>query len=430
MRNLPVIIQNLIEVVNIAVEMILIFLYFSLLSNRRCSNVMYFLSYVLMVSCLSFSVLYFDNTIIYFITTIGILIYTAFIVYSETVRKSILLILIYLLIISIADPIVIGILYVANVGMPDEFLQSSVGRYLGIIGTDIIYLWLISFTHRFVKKRIRDLPVRYWILIMVIPIFSIFILQFMIDSIMLNAEHTNYVALGLAISGISYINITMFHFFESYENNIKLKYLERLQQQEQENYSMLALTHKQIREFKHDIENQFSVLHDMMESGKTEKALEYLDTLEGFVRHSNCLCHTGNNAVDSIVNTKGSLAQTHGIEFICRVNIVSEIKADEMELCRILCNGLDNAIEACERLKNVKKHILLSISEDKDNLLISISNTSDVVDTENLSSTKKKTGMHGIGVNSIKSSVERLKGVVKFSYKEGVFKLNVVVPNS
>lgn len=86
----------------------------------------------------------------------------------------------------------------------------------------------------------------------------------------------------------------------------------------------------------------------MMESGKTEKALEYLDTLGGFVRHSNCLCHTGNNAVDSIVNTKGSLAQTYGIEFICRVNIISEIKADEMELCRILGNGLDNAIEACE----------------------------------------------------------------------------------
>ena len=116
-------------------------------------------------------IIIFSNTIIYFITTIGILIYTAFVVYSETIRKRILLILIYLLIISIADPIVIGILYVANVGMPEEFLQSSIGRYLGIIGTDIIYLWLISFTHRFLKKRIRDLPVRYWILIMIIPIF-------------------------------------------------------------------------------------------------------------------------------------------------------------------------------------------------------------------------------------------------------------------
>ena len=76
---------------------------------------------------------------------------------------------------------------------------------------------------------------------MVIPIFSIFILQFMIDSITLNAKHTNYVALGLAISGISYINITMFHFFESYENKIKLQYLERLRQQEQKTIVCLLL---------------------------------------------------------------------------------------------------------------------------------------------------------------------------------------------
>lgn len=428
MMILPVFLKNLIEVGNICIELLLIFLYFSLLSEKKGNKTAIVLSYLGSVVLMSISVLLFGNFIVNFFVTAIVLAVVSFVNFEDDFKHRFFLIFIYLLIISIADPIVIGILYIANVGMPEEFLQSSIGRYLGIIGTDIIYLWLISFTHRFVKKRIRDLPVRYWILIIVIPIFSIFILQFIIDSITLNAEHTNYVALGFTISGIAYINITMFHFFESYENNIKLKYLERLQQQEQENYSMLALTHKQMREFKHDIENQFSVLHDLMESGKTEKALEYLDTLGGFVRRSNCLCHTGNNAVDSIVNTKGSLAQTYGIEFICRVNIVSEIKADEMELCRILGNGLDNAIEACERLENAKKHILFSISEDKDNLYISIFNTSDRVNTENLS-TKKKTGMHGIGVNSIKSSVERLKGVVKFSYKNSIFKLNIVVPN-
>lgn len=426
---LPVFVQNVIEVVNISIELILIFLYFSLLSEKKNNKTAIALSYLGSVVLLSSSVFLSGNFIVNFLVTAIVLALVSFVNFEDNLKHRFFLIFIYLLIISLADPIVIGILYVANVGMPEEFLQSSIGRYLGIIGTDIIYLWLISFTHRLIKKRIRDLPIIYWILIMVIPIFSIFILQFMIDSITLNAEHTNYVVLCLAIIGISYINITMFHFFESYENKIKLQYLERLRQQEQENYSMLALTYKQIREFKHDIENQFSVLHDMMKSGKTEKALKYLDTLGTYVRYSNSLCHAGNNAVDSIVNTKGTLAQTYGIEFICRVNIISEIKADEMELCRILGNGLDNAIEACERLENAKKHILLSISEDKENLLISISNTSDVVDTENLSSTKKKTGMHGIGVNSIKSSVERLKGVVKFSYKDSIFKLNIVVPN-
>lgn len=231
----------MIEVGNICIELLLIFLYFSLLSEKKNNKIAIVLSYLGSVVLLSSSVFLSGNFIVNFLVTAIILALISFVNFEDNLKHRFFLIFIYLLIILLADPIVIGILYVVNVGMPEEFLQSSIGRYLGIIGTDIIYLWIISFTHRFLKKRIRDLPVRYWILIMVIPIFSIFILQFMIDSITLNAKHTNYVALGLAISGISYINITMFHFFESYENKIKLQYLERLRQQEQKTIVCLLL---------------------------------------------------------------------------------------------------------------------------------------------------------------------------------------------
>ena len=179
---LPVFVKNLIEVGNICIELLLIFLYFSLLSEKKNNKTAIVLSYLGSVVLMSISVLLLGNFIVNFFVTAIVLAVISFANFDDNLKHRIFLIFIYLLIISLADPIVIGILYVANVGMPDEFLQSSIGRYLGIIGTDIIYLWLISFTHRFIKKRIRDLPVRYWILIMVIPIFSIFILQFMIDT--------------------------------------------------------------------------------------------------------------------------------------------------------------------------------------------------------------------------------------------------------
>ncbi len=427
---LPVLIQNIIEIANIIIEIALIFHYFSLLSEKKNNWALMILSYFSAAVLLSVSVFLSGNFMVNFLSTAVVLTLISFLNFEDKFTRRIFLIFIYLLIISIADPIVIGILCVANAGVPNEFLQSSAGRYLGMMGTDIIYLWFTIFTNRLINKKVRELPLRYWLLIIVIPVFSIFILQFMIDSIAVHTGFKGYFVLFLAIGGIIYINITMFHFFESYEDKIKLEYLEMIQDKEQENYNLLALTHKQIREFKHDIENQFSVLHDLMESGDIEEALKYLDKLGTFVKRSNRLCHTGNNAVDSIVNTKGALAITHNIDFICRVNITSEIKADAMELCRILGNGLDNAIEGCDRAGTSDTHILLSISEDKENLLISISNTSIQVDTTNLSTSKKKTGLHGIGVKSIKSSVERLNGVVKFNYKDGVFKLNIVVRNS
>ena len=147
------------------------------------------------------------------------------------------------------------------------------------------------------------------------------------------------------------------------------------------------------------------------------------------MRTANRICYTGNNVIDSIVNIKGSLAQTYGIEFICKVNIITSIKADELELCRIIGNGLDNAIEGCQRVDVQNKHICFSISEDREKLMIVISNTSDEVDTTALSSTKKEKGLHGIGISSIKSSVERLDGLVKFDYADGIFKLNIMVQN-
>lgn len=428
MIELPVLIENIIEIVNVAIEMMLVFLYFSLLSKAKVNKAVLYLSYLLSTVILSATVLLTDNILVYLITTIILISSMSFICYDDSIRHKIFWNILFLLIISISEPIVIGLLCIANMGTPYEFLESGLGRYLGMIGTDLIYLWLIGMMHRIINKRIRDLPIKYWILIITIPIISIFLLQTMLDSFTVK-DSLNYISLSISLIGIIFINISMFNFFESYEDKIKLKYLETLKQQEQENYKLLALSHKQVKELKHDIENQFSVLNGLMKSGDNAAAMQYLDKLNSYVRTANRICYTGNNVIDSIVNIKGSLAQTYGIEFICKVNIITSIKADELELCRIIGNGLDNAIEGCQRVDVQNKHICFSISEDREKLMIVISNTSDEVDTTALSSTKKEKGLHGIGISSIKSSVERLDGLVKFDYADGIFKLNIMVQN-
>lgn len=167
----------------------------------------------------------------------------------------------------------------------------------------------------------------------------------------------------------------------------------------------------------------------MLENNDTDSAKEYLVKLSSFVRLANRLCYTGNNAVDPIVNIKGSLAQTYGIEFICKVNIITSIKADELELCRIIGNALDNAIDGCQRADVPHKHIWISLTEEREKLFIVITNTSDKVDTSALTSTKKEQGLHGIGIKSIKSSVDRLGGLVSFDYEDDIFKLNIMAHN-
>lgn len=408
--------------------MFLIFLYFSLLCKRKIKKSFLILLFFLFTSILSAIVLLSDSIVLNLITTTVLISIIAFLCFDDTIRHKIFWIAIYLLIISISEPIVIGVLCIANMGTPNEFLESGLGRYLGMLGTNIIYLWLIGLMHRLINKRIRDLPVKYWALIILIPIISIFWLQTILDSFTVT-DSISYFSLSISLAGIIFINIAMFNFFESYEDKIKLKYLETLKQQEQENYKLLTLSYKQVREFKHDIENQFSVLKDMLENDDIGAAKKYLVKLSSFVRLANRPCCTGNNAIDSIVNIKGSLAQTYGIKFICKANIITSIKADELELCRIIGNCLDNAIEGCLRCDAFHKHIWFSISEEQEKLFLVITNTSDKVDVNVLSSTKKEEGLHGIGISSIKSSVNRLDGLIKFECDSEIFKVNIMIQN-
>lgn len=425
---MPIFLQNGIEIINVAIEMFLIFLYFSLLCKRKIKKRFLILLFFLFTSILSAIVLLSDSIVLNLITTTVLISIIAFLCFDDTIRHKIFWIAIYLLIISISEPIVIGVLCIANMGTPNEFLESGLGRYLGMLGTNIIYLWLIGLMHRLINKRVRDLPVKYWALIILIPIISIFWLQTILDSFTVN-DSISYFSLSISLAGIIFINIAMFNFFESYEDKIKLKYLETLKQQEQENYKLLTLSYKQVREFKHDIENQFSVLKDMLENDDIGAAKKYLVKLSSFVRLANRLCCTGNNAIDSIVNIKGSLAQTYGIKFICKANIITSIKADELELCRIIGNCLDNAIEGCLRCDAFHKHIWFSISEEQEKLFLVITNTSDKVDVNVLSSTKKEEGLHGIGISSIKSSVNRLDGLIKFECDNEIFKVNIMIQN-
>ncbi len=425
---MDILIENIIEIVNVSIELLLVFLFFSLLSKRKVGKIVTTVVYLISVASLSAIILLTDNVLVNLLSTIIIVCLISVICFDDTVSHKVFWNVLFLLIISVSEPIVIGILCIANMGAPQDFLEPGLGRYLGMVGTNIIYLWLIGLLHRIINKRLRELPIKYWILIIAIPIISIFLLQTILDGFV-GSSNYSYVSLGVSLSGIIFINIAMFNFFESYEDKIKINYLETMKQQEQENYKLLTLTYNQVREFKHDIENQFLVLSDMLENNDIASAKEYIVKLDSFVKYANRLCYTGNNAVDSIVNIKGSLARSYGIEFICKVNIITGIKADELELCRIIGNGLDNAIEGCQRVSDPKKHIMISITEDREKLFIVITNTSEKVDTSSLLSSKKDSGLHGVGISSIRSSVDRLGGLVKFDHEDGVFELNVMIPN-
>lgn len=169
----------------------------------------------------------------------------------------------------------------------------------------------------------------------------------------------------------------------------------------------------------------------MITEKRLDAAEKHINELSDFIEKSSAVCFTGNEAVDSLINLKIKEAQQHNIDVISKVSSFVVFSVNSIELCRILGNAFDNAIEACCRIEeNKKRFIGILIKEIDENILIEIYNLSNFIDTDDFISSKLDKGLHGYGIQSIRSSAERIGATINFKYAEGVFTLRLLFKNT
>ena len=256
------------------------------------------------------------------------------------------------------------------------------------------------------------------------PILSTVILDLIFPA--MAGEDSVMIFYIISVVGLLYVNFSVFNYFESYDNQIKLITLESILEREDENYRTIESSYAEIRSIKHDLKNQIELLNDLIKRQDYEAAQKYMSRLHISVEQATAVCYTGNSAIDSIINIKGSYARSKAVNFMTKIK-VNNIEFDSVKLCRILGNALDNAIEACERMDIDKKSICLVMNQNMNKLIIEINNTSPKVDTNNLSTSKKDISIHGIGLKSIKQTVSETNGTMGYSYRDGFFSLKIML---
>lgn len=109
--------------------------------------------------------------------------------------------------------------------------------------------------------------------------------------------------------------------------------------------------YKQIRGWRHDYRNHIQVMKAYAAKGDWEAIRNYLDLLDQDLTTVDTVIKTGNAITDAILNSKISLAKSKGIRVIADAHIPVKLKSSEIDLCCILGNLFDNAIEASLPLK-------------------------------------------------------------------------------
>lgn len=138
---------------------------------------------------------------------------------------------------------------------------------------------------------------------------------------------------------------------------------------------------------------------------------------------------TGNLALDALVNYKYAAAATADIQMLCRLEVPAELFVEGTDLCVILENLLDNALEAVRKLPKEKRQIGLVVQFIKGALFITVENPYEgdiLLDTQGkiLSS---KPGDHGIGLLSVAQTAEKYSGEAFISCEDGIFRASVML---
>ena len=188
--------------------------------------------------------------------------------------------------------------------------------------------------------------------------------------------------------------------------------------------------YRQMRGWRHDYHHHIQTMKAYRALGEDEKIDGYLNSLETDLASVDTLTKSGNVMVDAILNSKLSLAKSREIAVNAKAVVPKELGFPEMDLCVIIGNLLDNAIEACMRVEDeAKRFIRVYVALKRDNLYISVTNSSGgKIQKQGKKYVSGKGENHGFGLMRVDKIVDRHAGYLKRNDEDGAFTSEVMLP--
>ncbi len=188
--------------------------------------------------------------------------------------------------------------------------------------------------------------------------------------------------------------------------------------------------YRQIRGWRHDYRNHIQLMKVLAANGDMEGLKAYLDELDTDLNTVDTVVKTGNSMADAILNSKISLAKSKNITVQVDAHIPVKLKMSELDLCCIIGNLFDNAIEASLPLPEPERRIRVYMDMKGTQLYISFTNftaAKKMKKTGKLFRTTKGDG-HGFGLVRIDAIIERLDGYLSRNSEDGAFTTEILIP--
>lgn len=427
----------LIDIMGAFLETIIIYYYmkaaFKDCKVNKCTEMV---TYFIMMIFISVTSISYPNTIV-----LPIVLFIFLMFLSMFYRGRILLKLTLNLILAaffISSEVVAIAILVGLTGENAQFILSNRVYYLqGVIVSKLLVLIVVKVYEY--KRSINYSLVHQKILFPVIlmPISSILVMYIISEKLFITTNTYDALLMVIAISLLIIANIFIFYLFEKQlkqeQEKIKLEFFKEQLEIQKKHFEELTENQRRINKAIHDTKNQLLAVLGYIKNNQNQIAIENLNLLCNNISGSQNFINTGNIAVDSLLNAK--IKRINGLNITLETSVFLEQnnQIEEIDLCIILGNLLDNAMEACERIPlEGDRKIKLKIIQVEEYLSIEIRNsTFDRVEFNKgkMFTTKKDKLFHGFGLETIKEMVEKYNGHINYEQEEKTFIVRILLQN-
>lgn len=194
-------------------------------------------------------------------------------------------------------------------------------------------------------------------------------------------------------------------------------------------YLNLQEAQNKVKRLYHDMSNHMMCIKSM--SSKKKDVNQYIDEVSKELNGIKEIYNTGNMILDIVLNEKQVDCNENNINLFCDINFSKCNFIEMIDVCSIFSNILDNAIEACNKIKNDEKYIKIRGTFVKSYYVIRCENSKvNKVKIKNnrIISSKKDKFIHGIGLKSVKSSLKKYDGELEIEDFEDKFLVQIYIP--
>ncbi|WP_325199722.1 sensor histidine kinase [Oscillibacter sp.] len=244
-----------------------------------------------------------------------------------------------------------------------------------------------------------------------------------------SAAHSLTMNLGVTVLPFVFLTaLALLYAILVLEDHERLEQADKLASLRESYYQGLRREERQLRTLRHDLRNHLTALRGLVELGEDKKALQYMDQLADSpaLRGGKRLCE--NDAANAVLSAKAEAMGRSGLTADISATLPKSLPLGDADLCALLGNALDNAMEAAERAED--KTVLLRCRAEKGLFMLRVENAYTGELSPDLATTKADKAAHGFGLVGMREIAERLGGSLEVRAVGGRFQLIVSLPLS